>query len=116
MNPAIPMTRIDDAHDEGKPTGHHALVPPLYSTCLKVTPSRLLQSASRASDGNSLVSPAVTELLRGLTTIRVASARGRVSADAVETDGALHRPLTQRPCQTSRSGDVSHPGERMARQ
>jgi hypothetical protein len=45
----------------------------------------------------------MAELLRGLTTIRVASARGRVSAAAVETDGALHRPLKHRPCQAGKA-------------
>src|SRR5215213_787342 len=111
-----PNDEIDDAHDEGKPAGHQALAPPLWSARLKVMPSRLRQSASQASSGNSLVPPHLTERLRDLTTIRVASARGRVSADAVETDGALHRPLTHRPCQTSQPGAVSRFGERMARQ
>src|SRR5215204_533716 len=44
---------------------------------------------------------AMAELLRGLTTIRVATVLGRVSAVAVETGGELHRPLMHRPCQTA---------------
>src|SRR5688572_15816174 len=101
-----PDDEIDDAHDEGKLAGHHALNPPIYTTCLMVTPSRFRKTPAGCPGRNSVVSPHMAELLRGLTTIRVASARGRVSAAAVETKGALRRPLLHRPCQTSRACTV----------